>query len=168
MMPYHTAAQEEPEAIVVEVAESMTDAADLFDEEVDGFGGSVGLAGGVVRQDLVVPGAHGSGQGVELGDPAFVAMAVELVEGPAGCLLVSRRVDLAEKLHGQPGGGHISLGIAQLEAGDEAFPASLVQPFGADEGDTTDPVQGSAARPRWPSVSFWTRRRTLSNARLAR
>lgn len=115
MMPCDAAAQEKPEAIVVEVPESVPDPTDLFDQEVHRFGGPVGLAGGVVGQDLRLPVPGGAGQGVQLGDVAFIAVAVEAVQGSAGRGSAPGGVDLAEQLHRQPGGGHVAVGVAELQ-----------------------------------------------------
>jgi hypothetical protein len=49
--------------IVVEFAESVADAQDLVDQEVDRFGGAVAdPAGGEVGQDLRASGRDGAGQ----------------------------------------------------------------------------------------------------------
>ena len=62
----------------------MPDALDLFDEQVDGLGRSVGApVGGVEGQDLGLPGSYGAGQAGQLGDLDAIAPAVEALQGGA-------------------------------------------------------------------------------------
>ncbi len=76
-VPGDAAVQEQAQPVVVEVAEAVSDALDLLDHEVDGFGGSVADAGVVEGgEKLVPPGVEDAGQASELGD-----MGV----GAAGC-----------------------------------------------------------------------------------
>lgn len=64
--PLDAAAEEEPSPVVVEVAVAVADAADLLDEQVDGFGRSVGGAGGGVEgEGLVAPPVNGAGEATE-------------------------------------------------------------------------------------------------------
>jgi len=56
----------------------MPDPLDLLDQQVHGFGGSVGAAaGGVEGEDLGLPGSHGASQPGQLGDLDAIAPAVE-------------------------------------------------------------------------------------------
>src|SRR5581483_3752179 len=69
-LPFDVAAHEQQtESVVVEVPESVGDALDLLDQQVDGLGRAVTGAGGVVGEDLGAPPGHGLGQPVQLGHP---------------------------------------------------------------------------------------------------
>jgi len=52
------------------------------------------------------------------------AVLVEAFQGPGGGAFGRRRIDLAELLHLQPGGGHVAVGVANLQPGEESFPGS--------------------------------------------
>lgn len=54
--------------MVVGVAKAMADSVDLCDEPVRGLGGSVGQPGGVVGENLVLPGGDALGQPAHVGD----------------------------------------------------------------------------------------------------
>ena len=105
--PFDAAVEQEPEAVVLEVAEAVADPFDLFDQQVHGFGWSVGQAGAVPAQDLGFPAAHRRGEAAELDDVGCAAMGVEALEPPASPPLRSRGVDLAEHLLSvnRPGAG---------------------------------------------------------------
>jgi hypothetical protein len=77
-VPCHAAAQEEPEAIVVEVAKAMADPADLFDGQVHRLGGAVRQTGGVVGEHFGLPGGDGLGQPVDLGDVDLATVPTEV------------------------------------------------------------------------------------------
>ena len=65
----HAAAEEESASVVGEVAVAVAEAADLFEEQVDGFGRSVRCAaGGVEGEDLVPPAVDGVREPGEFGD----------------------------------------------------------------------------------------------------
>jgi hypothetical protein len=91
-LPGDAAVQQQPQPVVGEVAEAVPDALDLFDEQVDGLGESVGAAiGGVEGQDLGLPGSHGAGQPGQLGDLDAIAPVVEAVRAaPAAGMPAAR------------------------------------------------------------------------------
>jgi hypothetical protein len=65
----HAAGEEESASVVGEIAIAVAEAADLLDEQVDGFGGSVGGAvGGVEGEELVAPAVDGASEPGQLGD----------------------------------------------------------------------------------------------------
>ena len=73
--PFDVAVRQQAQPVVVEVAEAVSDALYLLDQEVDRFGGSVGDPVGVeVGQQLAAPGVGGAGQPFELGDTGVGAL----------------------------------------------------------------------------------------------
>jgi hypothetical protein len=69
--------KQDPEPVMIKVFESVGEPANLFDDQVDGFGAAIADAVGVeVGQDLCFPGAEGAAQPGDFGDWA----AVEAVE----------------------------------------------------------------------------------------
>ena len=59
------------------------------------------------------------------------------------------------------------MGIAEAQTGQHLVPTPFVEALVAFEQELADPKERSALRPRCPSVSFCTRRRTWSRMRLA-
>jgi hypothetical protein len=117
--------EQEPEAIVLEVAEAVADALDLLHEQVHGLGGSVGEAGAVPAQDLVLPAAHGGGEAAEFVDFGSAALGVEAVEPPAGLAQGVGGVNLAEQFLGEVGGADLAGRVTKVEAGLDASPLSV-------------------------------------------
>ena len=76
-------------------------------------------------------------------------------------------VDLADDFFGVPGQLDLTLGVAGGEQPDEPFAAVVGEPFGGDSQQSPSPVERVGLRPRWPMVSFCTRRRHSSSAVLA-
>ena len=97
---------------MVVVAESVTDAANLLDEQVDGFGRSVGTPGGVIGEDLVLPAGDGAGEPAEFGDVGIGAPQVERFEPTPGMGYALGCVYLPKQLLTQGGGGDLTVGIA--------------------------------------------------------
>ena len=91
MLPWGAAAQQEPEAIVVEVAEPEAEALDVLDDQVGAFGGGVGQPGAMPAQDRGLPAGDGAGEPFELGHVARRAVVVEHGEAPAGVEDMSAR-----------------------------------------------------------------------------
>jgi hypothetical protein len=91
---------------------------------------------------LGFPDADGPGQGEDFGDVGVVgAVRVEPGERPPGALGAGSGVDASEFFFGDPGGGEMSGGIAELDAGDQLGPAPFVEPSGAEESEPADPVE---------------------------
>jgi hypothetical protein len=139
--PFDAAVQQESEPIVLEVAEAVPDALDLLDQQVHGFGGSVGQAGAVPAEDLVLPPPDGGGEAAELGDVGTPAVDVEALEPPSSLALRAGGVYLPQQLLGEVGGADLAGGVAGVEPGLNASPPSLGQPFVSDEQLAADPVQ---------------------------
>ena len=77
-LPPDAAVQQQPQPVVGEVPEAMADPLHLLDQQVHGFGGSVGAAsGGMEGEDLGLPGSYGVSQPGQLGDLDAIAPAVE-------------------------------------------------------------------------------------------
>ena len=92
--------EQEPEAVVVEVAEPVADALDLLDEQVHRFGRPVRQSGVVVGEHLVLPRSDGLGEPVQLGDLGLRAPLVEDREPTTGMGEVDGRVRVAQELLG--------------------------------------------------------------------
>ena len=91
--------QQEPQPVVVEVAEPMPHALDLLHEGVDGLGSGVGEpVACVVGDHFGLPPADRLGQPAALGDVGGRGGLVELVERVAGGGLVPGGVDGSEGL----------------------------------------------------------------------
>ena len=85
-----SAVQQEPQSVVVQVAESVAGAFHLFDQQVGGFGRSVGHTAGVeVGQQLGAPGVDGAGQAVQFGDVGVGAVGQPPVQPLLGVSAVS-------------------------------------------------------------------------------
>ena len=76
-VPRDATAQEEPEAVVVEAPETVTDAPCLLDQQIDGLGAPVRAPGVVEGEDLGLPAGHGGGKADELGHLQLGAVGVE-------------------------------------------------------------------------------------------
>ena len=127
-IPLDAAAEEESASIVGEVAVAVAEAADLLDEQVDGFGGSVGgAAGGVEGEDLVAPAVDGVRKPCELGDVGVGGVLEEHDQPALRVGQVACGVDLGQEFAGEPDGGDVAVGVAGCEAVAEAFPAAVVE-----------------------------------------
>jgi hypothetical protein len=66
-LPADAAVQEQPQAVVVEVAEAVAAALDLLDKQVQRLGGPIGAAaGGMEGEDLGLLGPDGAGKARQL------------------------------------------------------------------------------------------------------
>ena len=75
--PSSVGGQHDSQPIMIKVFQSVGEATDFFDDQVDGLGAAIGYPAGVeVGQDLCFPGAEGAAQPGDFGDRA----AVEAVE----------------------------------------------------------------------------------------
>ena len=119
--------QQQAEPVVVEIAESVTDALDFFDQQVGRFGGSVGDTAGVeVGQQFGTPGIEGTSQAGELGDVSVGAVGQPPVEQPVGASPIAAVVDQPEVLGGDPGSGELLIrGVTGVEAGQQSLPRAL-------------------------------------------
>jgi hypothetical protein len=69
--------QQQPQSVIVEIAEAVPDPLHLLDEQVDGLGGSIGAAvGGMPSEDLGLPDPYGASQTGQLGDLDAISRAV--------------------------------------------------------------------------------------------
>jgi len=104
----------------------VADAADLLDEEVDGFGRPVrGTCGLVVGEDLVTPAVDGAGEAGELGD-VRVGCVLEEHHEPSSCGgKVGCGVDLGEQLASEPDGGDLARSPAAIPLRRRSQPRSF-------------------------------------------
>jgi hypothetical protein len=73
-LPPDATVQQQPQAVVGEVAETVSDALDLLDEQIHGLGGPVGAAlGRMEGEDLGFPGPDRAGQPRQLRPPTPAA-----------------------------------------------------------------------------------------------
>ncbi len=140
-LPCNPTAQKEPEPIVVEVAESMADSADLLDEQVHGLGGSVRQPGGVVGEHLVLPGGDGLGQPAHLGDLHLGAPPVERSQRPPGSERVGGGIHGTKELLGRPGGADLVEAVPGGQAGGDADSASLTEALGTHQQQAADAIE---------------------------
>src|SRR5918995_3357812 len=98
MLPWSSAAQQEPESIVLEVPEAEPEALDVLDDQVRAFGGGVGEPGAVPAQDRDVPAGGGAGEPLEFGHVAAGAVVVEDDEPPTGLQGVAGEIGLSQQL----------------------------------------------------------------------
>jgi hypothetical protein len=98
-VPGDAAVQKKAQAVVVEAAESVTDALDLFDEQVRRFGTRGGRpAGGVPGQDRRLPAAHRASQPSGFPKAGVGRPAVEVGQRFAGLGEAAGGVDVAKGL----------------------------------------------------------------------
>jgi hypothetical protein len=95
--PWGAASQQEPEPIVLEVAEPEAEPLDVLDDQVGALGGGVGEPGVVPAQDWCLPAGDGAGEAFELGHPAGVAVVVEGDHPSAGLEDVAGEVGVAQQ-----------------------------------------------------------------------
>ncbi len=86
--------------------------------------------------------------------------------GPLGVRGVDGGEHFGEEFAGQARGGDLAVGVSVDEPVEEAFLAACVERSG--EQQPADAIERVTTAPRWPSVSFCTRRRTSLIASLAR
>lgn len=110
--------EQQPEAIVLEVAHPVPDPAQLFSDQILRLGGTVGDAGHVVVEDLFLPGRDGLGQPGELGDISLGCVLVESDQLPTGGVQVLGGVHLTQQLLAEDPGPTLAVGVALVE-GDE-------------------------------------------------
>jgi hypothetical protein len=108
----------------VEVSESVDDARDFLDLEVDGFGGPVAdPSGAEVGQELGPPGGEGAGQPSQLGHVGADTGHGPVVEAGAGLVAIAAAVDRAQFPGGDPGCGDLAVLVAGLDARPKGAPS---------------------------------------------
>src|SRR5690606_37467595 len=168
-LPFDAAGEEQPEPVVVEVAEAVAGSAGVLDEQVHGLGGAVaGAVGGVEGEKLVGPAVDGRGEPDQLGHIGLRAPLEERDQASAGVVDVDSAEHGPQELLGQQGGADLAPAVTSVEATLQSSPAPVVEVLAGHEQQPADPVDGSPLRPRCPRVSCWVRRRTSSTAWLAR
>lgn len=104
--------EEDSGSVVLEVAESVSDSFDSFDEVVHGFGYSVGVVAQVVGEDLFLPGVQGSPEFAYFRwHRPFVALIDEFFEYGFGVVVVGLVVELSEAFFDPVGDGNFALGV---------------------------------------------------------
>jgi hypothetical protein len=159
--------KKDPQSVVFEAGEATPGTLDLLDAQVETLGRAVGRPGAVVVQDLGPPALECLSERADLFDLVALASDDGLVEEHSGFLEVIGQVDVADGLLSASHAEHLVVGIAEAQPGQHLVPAPLVETLVASEQELADAKRGSSLRPRCPSVSFWTRRRTWSRVRLA-
>lgn len=102
-LPFDAAGEEEPEPVVVEVAEAVAGSAGVLDEQVHGLGGAVaGAVGGVEGEELVGPAVDGRGEPDQLGHIGLRAPLEERDQASAGVVDVDSAEHGPQELLGQP------------------------------------------------------------------
>ena len=115
-------------SVVVVVAVAVADAADLFDEEVDGLSRPVRCSGaGVEREDLVVAVVHGLREPGELGDACGRGVLEEHDQPSLGVCESVGCVDIRQQFASQPDRSDLAVAIASSEAGAQAVPTAVVE-----------------------------------------
>ena len=117
----------------------MADAADLLDNEVEGFGRSV--AGGVERVDLLSPGIDGASKPGQLRDLRVGGVLEEYDQHTSSVGEVGGGVDLDEEFTGEPDGGDFAVGNTSSEPGAQAFPPLLGQVVPGAQQESADAVK---------------------------
>jgi len=84
-----------------------------------------------------------------------------------GQVRVSNLVDVPNALSGVSGITHFPIWVTSSQEPLDAFLATIIKTFASHDQQPSDPIERIALRPRCPSVSFWTRRRTRSSQRFA-
>jgi len=108
--------EHDPQPVMIEVLEAVSQTTDLFDDQIDGFGAAVGNPRSIeVGHHLGPPGAEGAAQSGNLGDGAAVE-AVEHLGRDLTALRWGGVVDGAELLVALPGQVHLICGVAGVEA----------------------------------------------------
>jgi hypothetical protein len=104
--------------IVVEVAVAVADAAEFFDDQVDGFGGAViGAAGGAEREDFVTLGVDDASEPGELWDLGVGGVLEEHDQSSFRVGEIFGGVDLDEEFACEPDGGDFAVGVTGCEPG---------------------------------------------------
>src|SRR5918994_3675949 len=142
MLPWGSAAQEEPESIVLEVPEAEPEALDVLDDEVGAFGCRVGEPGAVPAQDRDLPTGDGAGEALELGYVAAGAVVVEGDEPPAGLEGVDGEVGLAQQLFGEVGRADLAVWVAGIQPGEDSVEAGGVETIVAGQESAAGPGEG--------------------------
>ena len=119
--------EQEPQPIVLEVLEAVTDPPDLLGDQVLGFGGTVGDPDHVVAEDLGLPGRDGLGEAGDLWNLGLGGELIKLDELPAGQAVVLGRVHLAHELLGQDGHADFPVGITFVEGAEQLGQLAVTQ-----------------------------------------
>jgi hypothetical protein len=133
-VPVDAAVQEQPEPVVVEVSESVSNAFDLLDEQVDGFGGPLDAPPVVcqarisVSHRLIVRASRAVS-----GNPAAVRPGGELGQRDLGIVGWRCGVDVAEEFFDGPGVVDLVAWVAGGSGGLEPAPLAVGEPFGGLE-----------------------------------
>lgn len=130
--------------MVVEVAVAVGCSSLFFDDEVGGFGLSVGVPRLVVGEDPVFPLVGGPSQPGQLGDVCLVDPLVEEVEGPASCCDVAGLVDVTEQFFAPPGASDLipTVTVGVVQRGGDPLLLVVSEPFTPSEKEMSDPVPG--------------------------
>ena len=103
--------EEDAESVVVEIAEPVAASFDLFDGQVQSFGGAVGGAGAVVVEDLGLPSVEGPPKAFDLWYPVVSASDDGLVQQQTRVVWVVSEVDISYRFFGEPRAHHVTFGI---------------------------------------------------------
>ena len=148
--------------IVIKVFESVGEPADLFDDQVDGFGAAVADAVSVeVGQDLGLPGAQRAAEAGNFGNWT----GVEAVQDLDRDLVARGRggvVDRPQLLITLPGDVDLLPWVAGIKAAADLGLLTLGEMLHTVAEEPADLIEGSCLWPRRPRVSCCTRRRTSS------
>jgi len=112
---------------VVESAESVAGSFDLFDDQVQAFGGSVGSTGGVMVQHFGAPPGEGVAEGLDLGYVVSVAAEDGLVDEGGGVGWIVDQVDVADGFFCQSRSGHLVVGVTDPQT--QQHPIRACQEF---------------------------------------
>jgi len=127
-VPVDAAVQQQPEAVVVEVAEAVAGSLDLLDQQVHHLGRAVGDAAVVeVGEQLVAPGVDSHGEAVQLRDIGVGAMHPPPVQPPPSLVAGLGAVEQPQVLGGDPGGSDLSVDVADVEPGQQPVPGQVGQ-----------------------------------------
>src|SRR5918994_5539505 len=135
MLPWSSAAQEEPESIVLEVPEAEPEALDVLDDQVRSFGGGVGERGGGPAEDRDFPAGGGAREPLELGHVAAGAVVVEDDELPTGLEGVAGEIGLSQQFLGQVGGPDLAAGVARMKPSEYPGEGGRVEAVVAGPGN---------------------------------
>src|SRR5215211_454817 len=146
----------------------MPDPLDLLDQQVHGFGRSVGAAAGRVEgEDLGLPSPDRSGEPRQLRDPDAIRPVVEACQRPAGIGGAVGGVDAAQQLLALPGGHHLAGRIPESKPSPQPHSSPLGQLLLSSQQQLADAIQRIWLAAPMPRVACWVRRRTWSTTVLA-
>ena len=159
--------EQRPDPVVPEPPKLKGGPFHSLDEVVGRFGGSVGDVASVPGSDLSLPADQGASQGVNFRWVGLVLeVAAEALDEDFGEVGVGVGVDLADDSLAC----HAVL-TSPLGSPAARRPSRRVRPLSVSRSSALVNrrrirYRGSSLRPRWPRVSFWTRRRHSSSFRV--